>query len=115
MPRVIARARHVSSFTAASLASPLHCSLAFIAFDMPSITRRIRSTLTSDALATRMRQGLSNGITSDAFDATQVALKAIQASADACLPLKSGVSVALVLLEMSEVSLRTAAVFSNSF
>ncbi|KAJ6469959.1 hypothetical protein C8R45DRAFT_1218373 [Mycena sanguinolenta] len=41
-------------------------------------------------------------IPSDAFDATKVALKAIQASTDACLPLKSGVSVALVLLEMSE-------------
>ncbi|KAJ7830110.1 hypothetical protein B0H13DRAFT_2115185 [Mycena leptocephala] len=69
---------------------------------MPTITRRIRSTLTSDALATRMRQGLSNGSTSDALDTMQVALKAIQASADACPPLKSGVSVALVLLEMSE-------------
>ncbi|KAJ6469871.1 hypothetical protein C8R45DRAFT_426133 [Mycena sanguinolenta] len=66
---------------------------------MPSITRRIRSTLTSDVLAAKMRQVR---IPSDAFDATKVALKAIQASTDACLPLKSGVSVALVLLEMSE-------------
>ncbi|KAJ7846364.1 hypothetical protein B0H14DRAFT_935700 [Mycena olivaceomarginata] len=39
---------------------------------------------------------------SDAFDATKVALKAIQASTDACAPLKSGVSAVLVLLEMSE-------------
>ncbi|KAJ7721818.1 hypothetical protein B0H14DRAFT_583135 [Mycena olivaceomarginata] len=69
---------------------------------MPSTTRRIRSTLTSDALATRMRQVLSNRITSDAFDATKVALRAIQASADACGPLKSGVSATLVLLEMCE-------------
>ncbi|KAF8207861.1 hypothetical protein K438DRAFT_1755262 [Mycena galopus ATCC 62051] len=70
---------------------------------MPSITRRIRSTLTSDAFAARMRQVLSNQIASDAFDATKVVLKAIQASADACAPLKSGVSAALVLLEMSEL------------
>ncbi|KAJ6469857.1 hypothetical protein C8R45DRAFT_1166331 [Mycena sanguinolenta] len=69
---------------------------------MPSKTRRIRSTPTSDTFSARMRQALSNRITSDAFDATKVALKAIQASADACPPLKSGVSVALVLLEMSE-------------
>ncbi|KAJ7334848.1 hypothetical protein DFH08DRAFT_939574 [Mycena albidolilacea] len=69
---------------------------------MPSITRRIRSTLTSDALAARVRQILSDRIASDAFDTTKVALKVIQASADACAPLKSGVSAALVLLEMSE-------------
>ncbi|KAF8177818.1 hypothetical protein K438DRAFT_2181262 [Mycena galopus ATCC 62051] len=69
---------------------------------MASITRRIRTTLTPDALAVRMRQVLSNPITSDVLDATKVALKAIQMSADACAPLKSGVSVALVLLEMSE-------------
>ncbi|KAJ6469867.1 hypothetical protein C8R45DRAFT_937506 [Mycena sanguinolenta] len=66
------------------------------AFDLPSITRRIRSKLTSDVFAARMRQ------VRIASDATQVALKAIQASADACPPLKSGVSAALVLLEMSE-------------
>ncbi|KAJ6469863.1 hypothetical protein C8R45DRAFT_1078546 [Mycena sanguinolenta] len=66
---------------------------------MPSISRRIRSKLTSDGFAARMRRVR---IPSDAFDATKIALKAIQASTDACLPLKSGVSVALVLLEMSE-------------
>jgi hypothetical protein len=50
-----------------------------------------------------MRRVLSNRITSDALDATKVALRAIQASADACGPLKSGVSATLVLLEMCEV------------
>ncbi|KAF8177816.1 hypothetical protein K438DRAFT_1845331 [Mycena galopus ATCC 62051] len=49
-----------------------------------------------------MRRFHSTRITSDAFAATKVALKAIQASADACAPLKSGVSAAIVLLEMSE-------------
>ncbi|KAJ6453321.1 hypothetical protein C8R45DRAFT_1039205 [Mycena sanguinolenta] len=78
---------------------PLAFSLPLIEFDMPSITRRIRSNFTSDAFAARMRRVR---IPSDAFDATKVALKAIQASTEACLPLKSGVSVALVLLEMSE-------------
>ncbi|KAJ6469973.1 hypothetical protein C8R45DRAFT_1016342, partial [Mycena sanguinolenta] len=66
---------------------------------MPSISRRIHSKLTSDGFAARMRRVR---IPSDAFDAMKVALKAIQTSTDACLPLKSGVSVALVLLEMSE-------------
>ncbi|KAJ6469838.1 hypothetical protein C8R45DRAFT_1104971 [Mycena sanguinolenta] len=66
---------------------------------MPSISRRIRSKLTSDGFAASMRRVR---IPSDAFDATKVALKAIQTSTDACLPLKSGVSVALVLLEMTE-------------
>ncbi|KAJ6469870.1 hypothetical protein C8R45DRAFT_1104988 [Mycena sanguinolenta] len=70
-----------------------------IAFDMPSITRRIRSTLTSDAFAARMCQ---LRIPPDALDTAKVALQAIQASADACLPLKSAVSVALVLVEMTE-------------
>ncbi|KAJ6467248.1 hypothetical protein C8R45DRAFT_476147 [Mycena sanguinolenta] len=69
---------------------------------MPSITRRIRSTPTSDSFAARMRQVLSNRIASDAFDAAKIALKALQASADACPPLKSVASAALVLLEMSE-------------
>ncbi|KAF7349714.1 hypothetical protein MSAN_01698200 [Mycena sanguinolenta] len=68
---------------------------------MPSNTRRIRSTLTSDASAA-MRQVLSNRSALDAVRAMKVALKAIQASADACPPLKSGVSAALVLLDMSE-------------
>ncbi|KAF8123710.1 hypothetical protein K438DRAFT_1950498 [Mycena galopus ATCC 62051] len=49
-----------------------------------------------------MRRLHSTRIASDAFAATKVALKAIQASADACAPLKSGVSTAIVLLEMSE-------------
>ncbi|KAJ6469980.1 hypothetical protein C8R45DRAFT_937612 [Mycena sanguinolenta] len=66
---------------------------------MPSISRRIRSKLTSDALSARMRRVR---IPLAAFDATKVALKAIQASTDACPPLKSVVSAALVLLEMSE-------------
>ncbi|KAJ7870432.1 hypothetical protein B0H13DRAFT_2669834 [Mycena leptocephala] len=50
----------------------------------------------------RMRRFHSTRITSDTFAATKVALKAIQASTDACAPLKSGVSTAIVLLEMSE-------------
>jgi hypothetical protein len=54
----------------------------------------------------KMRRFHSPRITSDAFAATKVALKAIQASTDACAPLKSGVSAAIILLEMSEVSLR---------
>ncbi|KAJ6469923.1 hypothetical protein C8R45DRAFT_1166440 [Mycena sanguinolenta] len=66
---------------------------------MPAITRRVRSKLTSDAFAAKMRQVR---LPSDAVDTTKVTLKAIQASADACPPLKSGVSAALVLLEMSE-------------
>ncbi|KAJ6467279.1 hypothetical protein C8R45DRAFT_1219094 [Mycena sanguinolenta] len=66
---------------------------------MPSITRRIRSNLTSDAFAARMRRVR---IPSNAFDATTVALKAIQASTDAFPPLKSVVSAALVLVEMTE-------------
>ncbi|KAJ6458528.1 hypothetical protein C8R45DRAFT_1183540 [Mycena sanguinolenta] len=41
-------------------------------------------------------------IPSDALDATTVALKAIQASADAFPPVKSVVSAALVLVEMTE-------------
>ncbi|KAJ7052915.1 hypothetical protein C8F01DRAFT_562174 [Mycena amicta] len=69
---------------------------------MPPITRCIRSTLTSDALAARMRQVVSKQIAADAFDATKVTLKAIRTSADAFPPLKSGVSAALVLIEMSE-------------
>ncbi|KAJ6452938.1 hypothetical protein C8R45DRAFT_1083223 [Mycena sanguinolenta] len=63
---------------------------------MPPITRRIRSKLTSDVFSARMRQ------VRIASDATKVALKAVRASADACPPLKSGVSAALVLLEMTE-------------
>ncbi|KAJ6469904.1 hypothetical protein C8R45DRAFT_426530 [Mycena sanguinolenta] len=65
-------------------------------FDMPPIIRRIRSKLTSDVFAARMRQ------VRFASDATKVVLKAIQASTDACPPLKSVVSVALVLVEMTE-------------
>ncbi|KAJ7932131.1 hypothetical protein B0H13DRAFT_2263381 [Mycena leptocephala] len=49
-----------------------------------------------------MRRFHSTRITSDAFAATKVALKAIQASTDTCAPLKSGVSAAIILLEMSE-------------
>ncbi|KAF8188790.1 hypothetical protein K438DRAFT_1833292 [Mycena galopus ATCC 62051] len=48
------------------------------------------------------RRTRSTRITSDAFAATKVALNAIQASADALPPLKSGVSAVIVLLEMSE-------------
>ncbi|KAJ6458516.1 hypothetical protein C8R45DRAFT_558995 [Mycena sanguinolenta] len=66
---------------------------------MPSITRRIRSNLTSDAFAARMRRVQ---IPPDASDAAKVALQAIQASTDAFPPLKSVVSAALVLVEMSE-------------
>ncbi|KAJ6469947.1 hypothetical protein C8R45DRAFT_426819 [Mycena sanguinolenta] len=69
------------------------------AFDMSSTTHRIRSSLTSDAFAARMRRVR---IPSDAFDATKMALKAIQASTDAFPPLKSVVSAALVLVEMIE-------------
>ncbi|KAJ6467246.1 hypothetical protein C8R45DRAFT_1219077 [Mycena sanguinolenta] len=63
---------------------------------MPPKTRRIRSTFTSDVFATRMRQ------VRIASDATKVALKATQASTDAFPPLKSVVSAALVLVEMTE-------------
>ncbi|KAJ6470017.1 hypothetical protein C8R45DRAFT_1218393 [Mycena sanguinolenta] len=66
---------------------------------MSSITRRIRSKLTSDAFAARMRQVR---IPPDAFDTTKVALQAIQVSTDAFPPLKSVVSAALVLVEMIE-------------
>ncbi|KAJ6469883.1 hypothetical protein C8R45DRAFT_1078552 [Mycena sanguinolenta] len=66
---------------------------------MPSITRRIRSKLTSEAVAARMRQVR---IPPDASDAAKVALQAIQASTDAFPPLKSVVSAALVMLEMTE-------------
>ncbi|KAJ6470027.1 hypothetical protein C8R45DRAFT_1078610 [Mycena sanguinolenta] len=66
---------------------------------MPSITRRIHSNLTSDAFAARMRRVQ---IPPDASDAAKVALQAIQASTDAFPPLKSVVSAALVLVEMSE-------------
>ncbi|KAJ6453313.1 hypothetical protein C8R45DRAFT_1192914 [Mycena sanguinolenta] len=66
---------------------------------MPSITRRIRSTLTSDTFAARMHQVW---IPPDALDAAKVALQAIQASTDAFPPLKSVVSAALVLVEMTE-------------
>ncbi|KAJ7790762.1 hypothetical protein B0H14DRAFT_3161235 [Mycena olivaceomarginata] len=44
----------------------------------------------------------SFGITSDAFAATKVTLKAIQASTDAFPPLKSVVSAVIVILELSE-------------
>ncbi|KAJ7614796.1 hypothetical protein FB45DRAFT_248190 [Roridomyces roridus] len=57
----------------------------------------------------RTRRALPNQIASDALDATKVALKAIRASSDACAPLKSGVSAALVLLEMSEKMKRNKA------
>ncbi|KAJ6469978.1 hypothetical protein C8R45DRAFT_1105069 [Mycena sanguinolenta] len=66
---------------------------------MPSISRRIRSKLTSDAFAARMRQVR---IPPDALDAAKVALQAIQVSTDAFPPLKSVVSAALVLVEMTE-------------
>ncbi|KAJ6458543.1 hypothetical protein C8R45DRAFT_1031880 [Mycena sanguinolenta] len=66
---------------------------------MPSITRRIRSNLTSDAFAAKMRRVR---IPPDALDAAKVALQAIQASTDAFPPLKSVVSAALVLVGMSE-------------
>ncbi|KAJ6467275.1 hypothetical protein C8R45DRAFT_1219091 [Mycena sanguinolenta] len=66
---------------------------------MPSITRRIRSNLTSDAFAAKMRRVR---IPPDALDAAKVALQAIQASTDAFPPLKSVVSAALVLVEMTE-------------
>ncbi|KAJ7052910.1 hypothetical protein C8F01DRAFT_1169234 [Mycena amicta] len=69
---------------------------------MRAITRRIRAALTSDALAARMRQVVSKQIAADAFDATKVTLNFIGASADAFPPLKSGVSAALGLIEMSE-------------
>ncbi|KAJ7223873.1 hypothetical protein B0H12DRAFT_288439 [Mycena haematopus] len=49
-----------------------------------------------------MRRTRSTRITSDAFAATTVALKAIQASTDAFPPLKSAVSAVLVVLELSE-------------
>jgi len=62
------------------------CSLALLLFDMFSRMRRTRSTR----------------ITSDAFAATKVILKAIQASTDAFAPLKSVVSAVIVVLELSE-------------
>ncbi|KAJ7268213.1 hypothetical protein B0H12DRAFT_97007 [Mycena haematopus] len=49
-----------------------------------------------------MRRTRSTRITSDAFAATTVTLKAIQASTDAFPPLKSAVSAVLVVLELSE-------------
>jgi hypothetical protein len=55
-----------------------------------------------------MRRTRSTKIASDAFDATKVTLKAIQASTDACAPLKS---VVLVVLEGSEVGFRLQHVF----
>ncbi|KAJ7614778.1 hypothetical protein FB45DRAFT_1064462 [Roridomyces roridus] len=50
----------------------------------------------------RNRPTLPKQVSADALDATKVALKAVRSAADACAPLKSGVSAALVLLEMSE-------------
>ncbi|KAJ7639580.1 hypothetical protein FB45DRAFT_1055667 [Roridomyces roridus] len=60
---------------------------------MPSLAHHILDLVTAHP-----RPALA----SDALDATKVALKAIRDSADVCPPLKSGVSAALVLLEMSE-------------
>ncbi|KAJ7919875.1 hypothetical protein B0H13DRAFT_1987729 [Mycena leptocephala] len=48
---------------------------------------------------TGLRRTRSTRIASDAFDATKVTLKAIQASTDAFAPLKSVVSAVLVILE----------------
>ncbi|KAJ7221225.1 hypothetical protein B0H12DRAFT_1241238 [Mycena haematopus] len=49
-----------------------------------------------------LRRTRSTRITSDAFAATTVTLRAIQASTDAFPPLKSAVSAVLVVLELSE-------------
>ncbi|KAJ7348163.1 hypothetical protein DFH08DRAFT_158074 [Mycena albidolilacea] len=50
----------------------------------------------------RMRRVRSTRITSNAFAATKVTLKAIQASTDAFPPLKSVVSAVIVVLELSQ-------------
>ncbi|KAF7347326.1 hypothetical protein MVEN_01488100 [Mycena venus] len=50
----------------------------------------------------RMRRTRSTRITSDAYAVTKVTLKAIQASTDACAPLKSVVSAVIVVLELIE-------------
>ncbi|KAF7347332.1 hypothetical protein MVEN_01488700 [Mycena venus] len=49
-----------------------------------------------------MRRTRSARITSDAYAAMKVTLKAIQASTDACAPLKSAVSTVIVVLELVE-------------
>ncbi|KAJ7639575.1 hypothetical protein FB45DRAFT_1055661 [Roridomyces roridus] len=62
---------------------------------MPSLTRRI-------PFAAPIRRAFSSQIASDAGDGIKVSLRALRASTDAFPPLKSAVSAALVLLEMSE-------------
>ncbi|KAJ7824199.1 hypothetical protein B0H14DRAFT_1303873 [Mycena olivaceomarginata] len=54
----------------------------------------------------RMRRISSAKITSDALAATRLTLSAIQASTDAFPPLKSSVSVVLVIMELSQVRLQ---------
>ncbi|KAF7347335.1 hypothetical protein MVEN_01489000 [Mycena venus] len=53
-------------------------------------------------MLSRMRRTRSTRITSDAIAATKVTLRAIQASTDACAPLKSAVSAVIVILELIE-------------
>ncbi|KAF7347324.1 hypothetical protein MVEN_01487900 [Mycena venus] len=53
-------------------------------------------------MSSRMRRIRSARITSDAYAATKVTLRAIQASTDACAPLKSAVSAVIVVLELIE-------------
>jgi hypothetical protein len=60
---------------------------------------------------TGLRCTRSTRIASDAFDATKVTLKAIQASTDAFAPLKSVVSAVLVILDGIEVGSRLQHVF----
>ncbi|KAJ7328922.1 hypothetical protein DFH08DRAFT_1084399 [Mycena albidolilacea] len=59
-------------------------------------------SLSSLAMLSRMRRISSARITSDALAATRLALNAIQASTDAFPPLKSSVSVVLVIMELSQ-------------
>ncbi|KAJ7639578.1 hypothetical protein FB45DRAFT_906045 [Roridomyces roridus] len=73
---------------------------------MPSLTRRI-------PFAAPVRRALSSQIASDAGDGILVSLRALRASTDTFPPLKSAVSAALVLLEMSEKIKRNKAESKN--
>ncbi|KAJ7328924.1 hypothetical protein DFH08DRAFT_317807 [Mycena albidolilacea] len=59
-------------------------------------------SLSLSAMLFRMRRISSARITSDALAATRLTLNAIQASTDAFPPLKSSVSVVLVIMELSQ-------------
>ncbi|KAJ7805746.1 hypothetical protein B0H14DRAFT_3882679 [Mycena olivaceomarginata] len=60
-------------------------------------------SLSSLAMLSRMRRRITSArITSDALAATRLTLNAIQASTDAFPPLKSSVSVVLVIMELSQ-------------